>query len=385
MRVRRWSRSSAWPSSAPSSGSRRPRRRSSSATPSSCATASPAVGAGPRRPGAGVAGPRGRRGHHPHHPGADASRLRRSSTPRSPPSPVASVRRSWTGWSPRRSSGYDLADADPAADPEDGYLHVDPRHATIHDEDVHYAGTMRLEAELDLADALDLDRALAHGAASLKASAPTASLDARRSAALGDLARTQTALDLHAPGRHRRPATPTACPPPARSCSTPTSTPPSTGWPPCSGRPAGWRRASGWSSSTRSSDWCADSRTKVTVKPVIDLNADLSTPAYEVPDRIREQVILRDRTCVFPWCTRPGPGLRHRPRHPSSTTHADAEGRPQPGRTGTDNLAALCRFHHRLKTHTAWRYRMTEPGELRVDLAARPPLPTRPHRHHTGR
>ena len=27
---------------------------------------------------------------------------------------------------------YDLADADPAADPEDGYLHVDPRHVTIH-------------------------------------------------------------------------------------------------------------------------------------------------------------------------------------------------------------------------------------------------------------
>ena len=55
-------------------------------------------------------------------------------------------------------------------------------------------------------------------------------------------------------------------------------------------------------------DWCGDSRTKVTVKPVIDLNADLATPAYEVPDRIREQVILRDRTCVFPWCTRPARG-----------------------------------------------------------------------------
>ena len=64
---------------------------------------------------------------------------------------------------------YDLADVDPAADPEDGYLHVDPRHATIHDDDVHFAGTMRLEAELDIADALDLDRALAHGAATLKA------------------------------------------------------------------------------------------------------------------------------------------------------------------------------------------------------------------------
>ena len=65
---------------------------------------------------------------------------------------------------------FDLADVDPAADPEDGYLHVDPRHVTIHDDDVHFAGTMRLEAELDLADALDLDRALTHGAATLKLS-----------------------------------------------------------------------------------------------------------------------------------------------------------------------------------------------------------------------
>jgi hypothetical protein len=91
---------------------------------------------------------------------------------------------------------HDLATPDPAADPEDGYLSVDPRHATLHDEDVHYAGTMRFEAELDLADALDLDRALTHGAATLKALGSADTLDARRAAALGDLARTQTALDL---------------------------------------------------------------------------------------------------------------------------------------------------------------------------------------------
>src|SRR6478672_8730017 len=91
---------------------------------------------------------------------------------------------------------YDLATADPASDPEDGYLSVDPRHATLHDEDVHFAGTMRFEAELDIADALDLDRELAHHAAEQKAPGSTESLDVRRSKALGDLARTQTALDL---------------------------------------------------------------------------------------------------------------------------------------------------------------------------------------------
>ena len=183
---------------------------------------------------------------------------------------------------------YDLADVDPAADPEDGYLHVDPRHATIHDDDVHFAGTMRLEAELDIADALDLDRALAHGAATLKALGSEASLDARRSAALGDLARTQTALDLHA----RAPGTPTvdASRPHARSSSTPTSTRPlddlATVFGPTGRMEEGQRLVL----LDQVKDWCGDSRTKVTVKPVIDLNADLATPAYEVPDRIREQV-----------------------------------------------------------------------------------------------
>ena len=107
--------------------------------------------------------------------------------------------------------------------------------------------------------------------------------------------------------------------------------------------------------------WCGDSRTKITVKPVIDLNQAKSAPGYAIPDRIRELVILRDGTCVFPWCTRPA--RRCDIDHIVAYDHtADAEHRPQPGPTHTDNLAALCRFHHRLKTHTAWRYQMVEPG-----------------------
>ena len=107
--------------------------------------------------------------------------------------------------------------------------------------------------------------------------------------------------------------------------------------------------------------WCGDSLTKVTVKPVVDLNAQLSAPGYDIPDRIREQVILRDGTCVFPWCTRPA--RRCDVDHVIPYDHdAEAEGRPQPGPTATWNLAPLCRFHHRLKTHTAWRYDMTANG-----------------------
>ncbi|MFC7725315.1 hypothetical protein ACFQW6_09370, partial [Nocardioides sp. GCM10028917] len=85
---------------------------------------------------------------------------------------------------------FDLAGCDPAADPEDGYLHVDPRHVSIDTTEVHFAGTMRMEAELDIADALDVDRAVAHGAATQAALGSTESLQVRRAKALGDLART---------------------------------------------------------------------------------------------------------------------------------------------------------------------------------------------------
>jgi hypothetical protein len=125
--------------------------------------------------------------------------------------------------------------------------------------------------------------------------------------------------------------------------------------------------------------WCDDSRTKVTVKPVIDLNTQLTAQGYDIPDRLREQVQLRDRTCVFPRCTRPARGCDV--DHVIPYDHdADAEGRPQPGPTQTDNLACLCRFHHRLKTHSAWRHDMTAPGVFEW---------TSPHGHryrrdHTG-
>ena len=97
-------------------------------------------------------------------------------------------------------------------------------------------------------------------------------------------------------------------------------------------------------------------------------------------DRIREQVVLRDGTCVFPHCTRPARGcdVDHVITY-DHDAHTGA-GRPQPGPTQTDNLAALCRYHHRVKTFTAWHYRMIEPGVFEW---------TSPHGHryrrdHTG-
>ena len=251
---------------------------------------------------------------------------------------------------------YDLAAADPAADPEDGYLSVDPRHATLHDQDVHFAGTMRFEAELDIADALDLNRALVQKAAEQKALGSAEPLDVRRAKALGDLARTQTALDLAGAGVDPV-HLPAAREVVLHAHFDATAVGELTVFGP-TGRMEEGRRLV-LLDQVRS--WCGDSRTKITIKPVIDLDAELSTPAYEVPDRIREQVILRDRTCVFPWCTRPARGCDI--DHVIEYDHqAEAEGRPQPSPTATSNLAALCRFHHRLKTHTTWRYRMPSNG-----------------------
>jgi hypothetical protein len=296
---------------------------------------------------------------------------------------------------------FELAEADPAADPEDGYLSVDPRHATVYDQDVHFAGTLHLEADLDLADGLDLDRALVHGAAMRAALGSTESLDVRRAKALGDLARTQTALDLHVAGQmSSRSGDPDSDGlPVAREVIlhahfTASITDAGTVFGPTGRLEEGQRLVL----LDQVKDWCADSRTKVTIKPVIDLNAELTTPAYEVPDRIRETVILRDRTCVFPWCSRPARGcdVDHVTEHDHT---ADADGRPQPGPTATWNLGALCRFHHRLKTFTAWHYRMTAPGVFEwtsphghryhrdptgttpLDPPPKPPEPPRPRRH----
>ncbi|NPC43636.1 HNH endonuclease signature motif containing protein [Nocardioides sp. zg-1230] len=255
---------------------------------------------------------------------------------------------------------YDLATADPAADPEDGYLYVDPRHVTVDTQDVHFAGTMRIEADVDIADALDLDRAVARGAEMQKALGSALSLDARRAKALGDLARTQTALDLAGAGTdpQRLPA--------AREVVLHAHfdahfdagfSGDTTVFGPTGRLEEGQRLVL----LEQVKSWCADSRTKVTIKPVIDLNTQLATDAYDIPGRIREQIVLRDRTCVFPWCTRPARrcDIDHVIPHDPD---AAAEGRPQPGPTKTDNLAALCRFHHRLKTHSSWRYQMVAPG-----------------------
>ena len=98
---------------------------------------------------------------------------------------------------------------------------ADARHVHVHTHQVSFEGTVWVEAQVDLADALDLDTALSVGAARLADLGSAATLDVRRSEALGKMARHQLALDLDTTGDpvntdtgYATPATPQA---PARA------------------------------------------------------------------------------------------------------------------------------------------------------------------------
>lgn len=83
---------------------------------------------------------------------------------------------------------------------------------------------------------------------------------------------------------------------------------------------------------------------KITFRPVIDLHEHEDSPGYEVPDRIKARVGLRDHRCVFPWCNRKA--VRTDCDH-TIPWKENGTGGP----TCSCNLAPLCRKHHRAKTH----------------------------------
>jgi len=93
-------------------------------------------------------------------------------------------------------------------------------------------------------------------------------------------------------------------------------------------------------------DWCRTAATKVSIRPVLDLAAEITTDAYAPTDRQREQAILTNPTCVFPHCARSARGC--------DLDHVEAF--DAGGATTSWNLAPLCRLHHRMKTHGHWTY-----------------------------
>ena len=66
---------------------------------------------------------------------------------------------------------------------------AEARHVDVPTRDAGRTGTVEVSASVDLADALDLETAVAQAAAELAANGSTESLDVRRSMALGVIAR----------------------------------------------------------------------------------------------------------------------------------------------------------------------------------------------------
>ncbi len=211
-------------------------------------------------------------------------------------------------------------------------------------------------------------------------SGPPPSLGARRAMALGDLARTQTALDLHTQGSRPAGTVPEGLPV-AREVVlhahfAATTEGGTTVFGPTGRLEEGQRLIL----LDQVKGWCADSRTRVTIRPVIDLTTEHTAPGYAIPDRVREQIVLRDGTCVFPWCSRPARVVRCGPRRPlrpprrrrgqtPARTHDHLEPR------GVVPASPPAQDPHRLALHRG------RSGRVRVDQPPRPPLPPRPLRH----
>ncbi|AMS04512.1 HNH endonuclease signature motif containing protein [Acidipropionibacterium acidipropionici] len=99
---------------------------------------------------------------------------------------------------------------------------------------------------------------------------------------------------------------------------------------------------------------------RIRVLPVTDLAGDPSVDAYEIPDRIRRQLIIRDDCSVFPFSTSRSrtADLDHTVPYRRSTPGSPAP----PGQTRISNLGPLSRREHRAKTAGIWTLSQPEPG-----------------------
>ena len=191
------------------------------------------------------------------------------------------------------------------------------RHVTIDRDDAHFAGTLHVEAEIDIADALDLDRALAHGAAAQKALGSDAVAGRAPVPRPSATSQGRRPRSTSSPRARPLPRTSTDCRPHGRSSSTPTST-------------ASTRRRDHESDHGRLEEGrridvheqiegCESAARSSPYRPTAVLTAPGASP-----DQLRDS--SWDGFKVFEWCTRTGGTTLRR------TPPGEVEGRPQPGR-----------------------------------------------------
>lgn len=214
------------------------------------------------------------------------------------------------------------------------------RFARVARDERGHAGVRSVVARIGTPEALQLEATLARLAQQLGKDGDTDSLDVRRARAMGILATPERAAALLA-GEN---GAADRLKPPVRLYLHLNAN---------RLDPFGVARAEGEGAFPVGAlrDLLADSVVRVTC--VIDHRDSEPIDAYEIPERMREQMVLAQPYEVFPWGTR-------RSRHTDlDHTTPYREG----GQTRVGNLGPLGRFGHRAKTHAGWRCRQVRPGQ----------------------
>ena len=223
-----------------------------------------------------------------------------------------------------------------------------------------WAGTSQLEVTGDTLDLTTFHDLVCDQAAQLKALGDTDTLDVRKAKAVGVIANRQAALDLGSllDGSPGVKDIETGESVGGRSLAKTKlylhlSLPNLLGLEGSDACGFGTVEKFGPTTIARIKDWAG--RSRVTIQPVLDMARTDAVDAHDPPAWMRELVILRDKHCVFPWCTRDA--------RASDLDHiAPYEENGPPGQTRPENLAALCRRHHRAKTFRRWRYHRAPSG-----------------------
>jgi hypothetical protein len=218
------------------------------------------------------------------------------------------------------------------------------RHVTLWSPTLESGPCRDLTGRLDLTDAATLDATLTDLAALLAADGDDSPLDHRRATALGILADPARAFQLlngqDAPSQQKATVVVHIDP---------------------KSMEGEFEIARVYRETALSRDTWVEllGHSRVTVRPVVDLNALPPVDAYEIPDRIRDAVCWRSPVDVFPYGTSSGSScdLDH-------TISYDHERGGPPDQTRIDNLAPIHRRAHRAKTAMVWKLTQYEGGWL---------------------
>jgi len=95
---------------------------------------------------------------------------------------------------------------------------------------------------------------------------------------------------------------------------------------------------------------------RIRLTPAVHIGgAGVTADSYEIPQTIRDHVLLRDAHDVFPWSSIESRHL--------DLDHTIPYVNGVPGQTTPGNLAPLSRRAHRVKTHAGWHLDQVYPGD----------------------